>query len=401
MDVIQYKIWSDLWNNKGGTFQVVLIIAMGAFAVGMIVGSSDLIREDLTRVWVASSPSMINLAVEPAIGDETIQSLRSVRGIEDVEGMLQTSIEWRHDSTEEWRSARLLVRDDYNDQTYAKLNLVSGDWPARKTLAVMQGADTAFKIPHGAHVQIRVDGKESGVDIGGVLYNPLGNPPGFGGNAEFYTTRQRFGELTGDGNFNQLFAGIPEFDEQTAQEVANRIERRLEKLDVESTGLPFPERITSPQKHAFQDILDAIFLILGIMAVLTLLLGLLLVYNTINAIVSQQIDQIGIMKAIGARTGQILRMYLRVVLIYGLLSLLIAIPLGLLSWLIAVPLSIPASYLMTQALAAAIQNRIIYYYTPTGAFYWLVIITVLSIAASWLPARGATRVSVRESLAYQ
>ena len=40
--------------------------------------------------------------------------------------------------------------------------------------------------------------------------------------------------------------------------------------------------------------------------------------------------------------------------------------LGLLSWLIAVPLSIPASYLMTQALAIAIQNEIIYYYTPTG-----------------------------------
>jgi hypothetical protein len=33
--------------------------------------------------------------------------------------------------------------------------------------------------------------------------------------------------------------------------------------------------------------------------------------------------------------------------------------------------------------------------------YWLAIITVLAIAASWLPAQGATRVSVRESLAYQ
>ena len=32
---------------------------------------------------------------------------------------------------------------------------------------------------------------------------------------------------------------------------------------------------------------------------------------------------------------------------------------------------------------------------------WLGIITVLSILASLLPARGATRISVRESLAYQ
>jgi ABC-type lipoprotein release transport system permease subunit len=30
-----------------------------------------------------------------------------------------------------------------------------------------------------------------------------------------------------------------------------------------------------------------------------------------------------------------------------------------------------------------------------------VIITILSIVASWLPALGATKISVRESLAYQ
>ena len=56
---------------------------------------------------------------------------------------------------------------------------------------------------------------------------------------------------------------------------------------------------------------------------------------------------------------------------------------------------------MAQALGAALQGEIIYNYTPTGALYWLGIVTVLSIAASWLPARSATHVRVRESLAYQ
>jgi putative ABC transport system permease protein len=75
--------------------------------------------------------------------------------------------------------------------------------------------------------------------------------------------------------------------------------------------------------------------------------------------------------------------------------------LGWLSWLIAWPLSIPASYLMTQVLGQVIQNDIVYTYTPAGALYWLVIVTVLAVVASWLPARGATRISVNESLAYQ
>ena len=45
----------------------------------------------------------------------------------------------------------------------------------------------------------------------------------------------------------------------------------------------------------------AFFLMLTVMAVATLLLGLLLVYNTINAVILQQVSQIGVMKAIGAR----------------------------------------------------------------------------------------------------
>jgi ABC-type lipoprotein release transport system permease subunit len=60
-----------------------------------------------------------------------------------------------------------------------------------------------------------------------------------------------------------------------------------------------------------------------------------------------------------------------------------------------------ANYLMTQALAAALQSEIVYKQTPTEAFYWLGIITVLSIATSWFPARGSIRISARESLAYQ
>ena len=56
---------------------------------------------------------------------------------------------------------------------------------------------------------------------------------------------------------------------------------------------------------------------------------------------------------------------------------------------------------MTQAMGAALQTEIVYTYTPKGALYWLAIIVVLSIIASWFPARNVTRVNVRESLAYQ
>ena len=96
------------------------------------------------------------------------------------------------------------------------------------------------------------------------------------------------------------------------------------------------------------------------------------------------------MRAIGASSWAIFRLFIGEGLILGWLS-------ALLAW----PLSLPAGQLMVKVLGIALNLDIQYRYTPAGALLWLGIITVLSILASWLPARGATRISVRESLAYQ
>ena len=106
--------------------------------------------------------------------------------------------------------------------------------------------------------------------------------------------------------------------------------------------------------------------------------------------VLERTREIGVMRAIGATSRIITTLFVGE-----------GLTMGLLSWVIAMPLSIPAGYLLTKALGVVAEAEILYHYTPTGAIYWLVIVTVLSIAASWLPARSATRISVRESLAYQ
>ena len=148
MGVIRHKIWSDLWARKARTLQVVLIIAMGAFAIGMIVTTRTLMVSGMEEIWRAVSPATITLWTNPAVGDDTIMALKRIEGLEDVEGYATTGIEWRLSPDDEWSAAALIARD-YKDQHYTTLDLISGEWPQENTFAVSQGVDVVYGIQEG------------------------------------------------------------------------------------------------------------------------------------------------------------------------------------------------------------------------------------------------------------
>ena len=327
MGVIRHKTWYDLWENKGRTIQVVLIIAIGAFAIGTTMGALEYISQDISRVWRGTNPPMIGMWVDPAIDETMIESLEDLNGVEAVEGRLEEGIKWRRSPEDSWQSTDLIARNDYNEQTISQLSLDSGNWPHRKTIAVERGS--GFEV--GDRVYLEIDEKEYKVEIGGVIYNTIVAPPAFGGGPTFYTTRERFAQLTGEPNFNRIMARIPEYEPEEAIRVADTMQAHLERQGFEvGAALPEGQRIAHPDEHFIQSDLDGVFFLLTSLAVVSLTLGLFLVYNTITAIISQQVSQIGMMKAVGATFWQVLWVYYRQVFIYALLALLLAVPLGIL-----------------------------------------------------------------------
>ena len=327
--VIRYKIWHDLWENKGRTLRVVAIIAVGAFAVGLVLGAREFILKDIARTWTLTAPATIGLEVKPPVDELTLESLENLRGIDIVEGWLQRRVQWRSSPGEPWQAAILVAIDDYEAQTIRQLTLDEGDWPERRALAIQRGRGLAV----GDQAQLEIGDKVHTVTMNGVLYNAA-HPPSFvTSEPMFFTTRERFEELTGESRASVVLATIPNYSDARVIAAADLLQNELEKLGVESTpSIPAPGgfkvRTSQPDRFIVQDALDGVFLMLAVMAVSTLLLGLLLVYNTINAIVVQQISQIGVMKAIGAGLGQILLIYFTTVLVYGLLALLVSVPLG-------------------------------------------------------------------------
>lgn len=383
MGVIRYKIWSDLWANKARTLQVVLIIAVGSAAIGMIIGTRNLVIPQMQNDWQAISPAMINLSVNTPLDEDELEALKSVDGVEEIEGFSSTIIEWRVNPEDEWSSGGLTARTDYKKQQLNKLTLVGGDWPTDKVFAVEQGVQTFFGIPERGQVTLRVNRREYQVQLGGTIYNQLVAPANFGGTAQFYTSRDRYEALVGNRDFDQVLATAAEYDEETVADIADRMQEKIEKQGKTSSRF-----LTDPNKHFFQDFMDAIFFMLGVMGSLGLILGLFLVYNTINALVSQQIDQIGIMKAIGAGRGQILRLYLSSILIYSLLALLIAIPMGVLgawgvaSWLVAGFNADPGEFTVS----------------PLAIVAQVIIALMAPLLASLIPIFSGARITVREAI---
>jgi putative ABC transport system permease protein len=330
MGVIRYKIWQDLWSNKSRTLQVVLIIAVGAFSIGMIIATRNNVIRAMEQGWIESSPPMIGMWNWPRITDEDIRSIEQIDGVVDAEGVAIDSVEWRLDADHDWLPAEVTARTDFTDQQFAKLVLSSGSWPEDKQLVVGRGTDTVFGAEIGKQVTFKSEGRDKIFTVVGIVSDPMALPPSFGGNAQFYVSRETFDELFGTEDYNRIFAASSVYNENRATTIANAIRDDLERQYVETGGFLPPNggRVTDPNKHFFQDLMDGVFLLLGIMGALAFLLGLFLVYNTINAIISQQVDQIGVMKAIGANSGQILWIYLIYIFVFGIMALLISFPLG-------------------------------------------------------------------------
>lgn len=337
MRVIYSKIFADLWGNKLRTLQVVLIIALGAFGAGLVLGGRNLTVAAINADWRAGDPPNMKIKVNPPLTTDQLVALEQMDGLLAVEGFQEAKIEWRHGPDEPWKIATLTVREDYEAQKLSHWDLVAGTWPSGDQVAMEQGYSTLYNVALGDTIETRINERVRTVKIIGVL-NSRETNASFATDLTLYMDHRRFGEITGNHNYDTISGKIDAaaadgtFDQARADAIDAAVQDRLDKLGIDSQGLmpaiPLIKRVAPSDTHFAQGTLNSVFLILGIIGMMIVVLGALLIYNNVNAIITQQVRQIGIMKAIGASTRQVVSIYLVLIFTYGLLACLVAIPLG-------------------------------------------------------------------------
>jgi putative ABC transport system permease protein len=318
------KVCADLSVHKARTVLAIVSIAMGMFAVGTLLGLVDMQLTAMDTAHRQSQPSHINLILRNAVSAETVQALRGLAGIEAVDVLSQLTVHYKSAGTSAWKLGTVVWRPDYNRQTYDVLTLDSGVWPHDAAIGIERFSAQYAHLRIGDTLSFATVEGTRELPIVGTLRHPFVKPPPFGGQLHFFvddSMAKAFGLAT-DG-YRQLLVRIREpYDPERVRTLASELRAELARHGVNVSAT----LLQDPDKHWGRAFFAGINLVLEVMAWAILGLGCVLVVNTIAAHLTQQVNQIGIMKALGARRGYIARLYASEVLILALLALVIALP---------------------------------------------------------------------------
>lgn len=386
MHVIWFKLWYDLWHYKARTILAVLSIFAGVSAIGVVFGMTDQLLSGMDAAHQAVSPSHLNMQLARFATREQLEGIRRVPGVVDVEPYTDIALEYRFSPTADWKLGIASHRSDWENQHMDVTQLRQGEWPRKENIAVERLSAAYYGAKLGDTIDFKQDTRVREFTVTGLVRHPFVPPPQFGGQAFFFMSSaalEQFGVPAG--KFNYVYVRIEPWSEENARTVATAIKDRLANQGI-AVAATFYQ---NPTRHWGRVYMEGINLVLQILAVVSLLLSVVLVYNTLAALIAQQTDQIGVLKAIGGKTFTIAQVYLVGVFIYGLLSLLIALPLGMF-----------LAFGITQTFLNLFNiDYTEFRFSTTAVILQILAATVVPFLAALIPVLGGARISVREAIA--
>ncbi len=381
-----YKVINDLVGNKTRTLLIVLSMAVGLFAVGIILSSRSILSQGLSSSFAAIQPSSGVVRTAETFDEEFLQSVRTMRGVAAADARFNLPARVELDSGE-WKNISIFAIADYDDIQVNRVSSDGGGWPPPQHEILIERA--ALQVIHaraGDTLRIKLaNDTVREMKIAGTAYDPAQMPAQLDGTPYGYVSADTLEWLGVPFGFNELYviSTHPE-DKGWSQQVVNQVKDKAERA-----GFSIPLTMTAePGQLPMDDILQALLALMGILGLLSLGLSVFLVINTVSALLAQQKRQIGVMKAIGGGSSQILGMYLAMVVAYGILALLLAIPLGMLG-----------ARSLSQMLAVFFNFHLASLEIPAQSFIVQVIVGLaLPVMASLVPFLTGLRISPAEAM---
>ncbi|HVT57057.1 MAG TPA: ABC transporter permease [Thermoanaerobaculia bacterium] len=316
------KVRRDLGLHKARTLLVVLAIAIGILGAASVLDTWTLVRQATRDQFRASNPPSATLRTE-AVDRQLLARVRTLPAVRYARGrrMVIASAQVAGG----WRTAELFVVDDYRSPI-GHVEPQAGGWPPGGLGIVVERSSVDYvRTAVGEELTLQFGGAEPVVLPVTGIARDVGLAPGWMDHVVYGfvtpATLARLGAPTSLDDL-QIVVARDGQDREAIRRVAAQVKALVESTGrrVGSVDVPIPGR----HIHAAQ--IDSLLFTQEAFGLLALLLSGFLVVNLISAMLAGQVREIGIMKAIGGRSGQIGLLYLGMSLALGVVASAVALP---------------------------------------------------------------------------
>ncbi len=384
------KVWADFFANKTRTFLMILTVLVGAFAVGFNSNISLQMNRDMDADFLSANPSEATIYVSP-VDDDMLAVLNDVPGVGEIEG--------RSDA-----SGQLLL-DDGSKVPISMDGIKSTDQLRVNTLKPEVLGDTSLPTLGDKEILLDRSAKSFGYEVGDTLKIELANgkvrelrvagyihdvttiPYAMMGQVTAYVHADTLEWLGGSSNYyTKILVSVAEnpTDQEHVSDVTQAVTERLEK----GGAAVYFILIFNPGHHFAWETTQGVVVVLNVLSWMVVFLSAFLVVNTINSLMAQHRKQIGIMKAIGGQTRQIMAMYVFLILSFGVVAFLTAVPFA----------SIGAKNVLVGMAGWLNFDVGAFSIFPQTVLQQAIVAFVIPLFAALVPLRNTVRVTVREAL---
>jgi putative ABC transport system permease protein len=383
------KVFREIWLFKARTVLVVLVIAIGVSAFGLMRAGRVILERNMLGGFAATEPAHAVLSLA-AFDRGLLRQVAGMPGVAAAEGRRAVAGQLAI-APHTWVALDLQAADDWGSLAISRLVPEPGApaQPPKDSILLERTTAQQFGMRVGDMVQLRLpDGQEHALTVAGLVNDQAITPSNIDITTAYgYIARATLTTLEQPRDYNRLYvrlsgsAGSWADIEPAVTQVARAIEH--DGLEVSSISVP------RPGKPLLWDSMNGVLFILGTMGLLTLALSALLIVNVMWAVVTRQIPQIGVIKSLGGRPGQIMRLYLEMVLIFGALALLLALP-----------IAIGGAYGLVTGMGATLNVSIVSFGLPPITLGAMVLAALLvPPLAALVPILAGARMTIREAIA--
>ncbi len=380
------KVLADLWDNKMRSLLVVASIAVGVFSIGMIAGTYVIISHDMGASYASANPANIDLITD-GFDQDFVTTIERLDSVQDVEGRRIFSVRARV-AGGEWARLDLVAFENFQQVQINQMYLLSGSpLLEERELVLERGALEDLPVALGENLEIQLpNGTIKSLPVSGVVLDQATGAGDFLAPPYAYVTFDSLEWLGQPASYNRLFATVAGDgnDEDLIRQVSVQVSDRVEK----SGRQVYRTQLHETNQHPMASTVQAILGILFALGILIVMLSSSLIANTLNALLTQQTPQIGMMKLVGARSNQIFSMYIVLIVIFGAIALLIAVPAGG-----------QAAYALSKLIADEMNFELLgYRIIPLAMLIQVVIALAVPLAAGYIPVNNGSRVHVQTAI---